>query len=353
MQGTVKGLTSEQLYGLNAPIILGNTYHLGHRPGPEILQQIGGLHKFMNWNRNILTDSGGFQMVSLLKLAEITEEGVLFESPHDGSKLLLTPEKSIQIQNIIGADIMMALDDVVSSTITGPRVEEAMYRTIRWIDRCIKAHQRPHDQNLFGIIQGGLDPRLRDICLEEFNKRDLPGFAIGGLSGGESKDDFWKIVTQCTAKLPQNKPRYLMGVGFPVDLVVCIALGVDMFDCVYPTRTARFGTALVPSGLMNLKLTNYANDFKPVDETCQCYTCLHYTRAYLHSISRGDSMCGVLLSYHNIAYQLRLMSQARQSIIDAKFPEFVISFMLQQFPKRDYPAWVLDALTSVDIHLPK
>jgi len=247
---------------------------------------------------------------------------------------------------------MMALDDVVSSTTTGPRVEEAMYRTLRWIDRCIKAHQRPHDQNLFGIIQGGLDPRLRDICLDEFNKRDLPGFAIGGLSGGESKDDFWRIVTQCTSKLPQNKPRYLMGVGFPVDLVVCIALGVDMFDCVYPTRTARFGTALVPSGLMNLKLTNFANDFRPVDETCQCYTCLHYTRAYLHTISRGESLCGVLLSCHNIAYLLRLMSQARQSIINSQFKEFVISFMLLQFPKRDYPKWVLESLSSVDIILP-
>jgi len=245
----------------------------------------------------------------------------------------------------------MALDDVVSSTVTGPRVEEAMYRTVRWIDRCIKAHKRPHDQNLFGIIQGGLEPKISDICLKEFNKRDLPGFAIGGLSGGESKDDFWKIVSQCTSKLPPNKPRYLMGVGFPVDLVVCVALGVDMFDCVYPTRTARFGTALAPSGLLNLKGTVFANDFRPVDETCSCYTCIHYSRSYLHFISRGESLCGVLLSYHNIAYQSRLMSQARQSIIDGKFTEFVVSFMENQFPKKDYPTWVTDALSSVNIHL--
>uniref|UniRef100_A0A6B2L6N0 Queuine tRNA-ribosyltransferase catalytic subunit 1 n=1 Tax=Arcella intermedia TaxID=1963864 RepID=A0A6B2L6N0_9EUKA len=350
-QGTVKGLTCEQLGNIKAPIILGNTYHLGHRPGPEVMKTMGGLHKFMNWKGNILTDSGGFQMVSLLKLAEITEEGVTFESPHDGSKLLLTPEKSMEIQNAIGADIMMALDDVVSSKISGPRVEEAMYRTIRWIDRCIKAHQRPNEQNLFGIIQGGLDPALRVICLDEFKKRNLPGYAIGGLSGGESKDEFWKIVSQCTDHLPANKPRYLMGVGFPVDIVVCIALGVDMFDCVYPTRTARFGTALVPTGVMNLKLTLYANDFRPVDEDCDCLTCKNYTRAFLHVKSRGDTLCGMLLSYHNITYLLRLMKQARQSIIDQKFVEFVQQFMLKQFPKKDYPSWVTDALGSVHITL--
>eukprot|EP00494_Astrolonche_serrata_P024501 UN24760 len=205
----------------------------------------------MNWDRNILTDSGGFQMVSLLELAEFSEEGVRFQDPMDGTELLLTPEKSIQFQNEIGSDIMMALDDVVPSTANNyERFKIATHRTIRWIDRCIKAHKKPDKQNLFGIIQGGLDEKLRDHCLDEFIKRsdDLPGYAIGGLAGGESKDDFIRVVYQCTSKLPKNKPRYCMGIGFPLDLVVCSALGVDMFDCVYPCRTARFGTALIPEG---------------------------------------------------------------------------------------------------------
>ncbi|KAJ1973194.1 Queuine tRNA-ribosyltransferase catalytic subunit 1, partial [Dimargaris cristalligena] len=191
-QGTMKGLTTDQLRTLDCHVILGNTYHLGHRPGPEILDQAGGLHNFMDWDRGLLTDSGGFQMVSLLKLAEITEAGVQFESPHDGSMMLLTPEKSMELQNSIGADIMMQLDDVVSSLTTGPRVEEAMHRSIRWLDRCIKAHRFPERQNLFPIIQGGLDPDLRRACLAEMIRRDAPGYAIGGLSGGEEKDQFWR-----------------------------------------------------------------------------------------------------------------------------------------------------------------
>ncbi|XP_020612439.1 queuine tRNA-ribosyltransferase catalytic subunit 1-like isoform X2 [Orbicella faveolata] len=240
-QGTMKGLTSKQLTELDCQIILGNTYHLGMRPGTEILEKAGGLHGFMNWKRALLTDSGGFQMVSLLKLAEITEEGVKFQSPHDGQEMLLTPEKSTEIQNSIGADIIMQLDDVVSSTTTGPRVEEAMLRSIRWLDRCIAAHARPTEQNLFAIIQGGLDPELRKTCVKEMVKRNTPGIAIGGLSGGEEKSLFCKTVTLCTDLLPKSKPRYLMGVGYAVDLVVCCALGVDMFDCVYPTRTAVSG----------------------------------------------------------------------------------------------------------------
>ena len=234
----VKGLTVEEMEALEVPLILGNTYHLALRPTTELLDDCGGLHKFMGWRRAMLTDSGGFQMVSLLKLANITEEGVTFQSPSDGSKMLLTPEKSIQLQNEIGADIMMALDDVVSSTTPSrERVEEAMHRTLRWIDRCIGAHSRPSDQNLFGIVQGGLDLELRGQCCDELVKRDLPGYAIGGLSGGEAKDEFWQVVHHCAQRLPANKPRYCMGVGYPVDLVVCVALGVDMFDCVYPART--------------------------------------------------------------------------------------------------------------------
>lgn len=237
-QGTMKGLFVDQLLNLDCQIILANTYHLGLRPGIDTLEKAGGLHKFMNWPRALLTDSGGFQMVSLLKLAEITENGVKFESPFDQKITMLTPEHSIEIQNAIGADIMMQLDDVVKTTTTGPRVEEAMERTIRWLDRSLEAHKRVDEQNLFPIVQGGLQPELRKVCAEELTKRDVNGFAVGGLSGGESKDDFWAVVNLCTDMLPREKPKYLMGVGFASDLVVCVALGIDMFDCVFPTRTA-------------------------------------------------------------------------------------------------------------------
>lgn len=211
-QGTLKGILPDQLISLNCQILLGNTYHLGLRPGTEVLKKVGGLHKFMGWPRNILTDSGGFQMVSLLDLAEITEEGVKFRSPYDESnECMLTPEHSIGIQNVIGADIIMQLDDVVKTTTTGPRVEEAMNRTIRWIDRCLEANERDHDQNIFPIVQGGLNPELRKQCVEHLTKRAVRGFAVGGLSGGESKDDFWRTVHVCTDLLPDDKPRYLMG----------------------------------------------------------------------------------------------------------------------------------------------
>nr|CAD7257307.1 unnamed protein product [Timema shepardi]CAD7568065.1 unnamed protein product [Timema californicum] len=237
-QGTLKGLLPDQLENLNCQIILGNTYHLGTRPGAALIKKAGGLHKFMSWKRALLTDSGGFQMVSLLKLAEITEKGVKFQSPYNGSEVMLTPEHSIEIQNNIGADIVMQLDDVVRTTITGPRVEEAMHRTTRWLDRCLKAHKNPETQNIFPIVQGGLNFELRTQSALQLTKREVNGFAIGGLSGGESKDDFWKMVHLSTDILPEQKPRYLMGVGFAADLVVCCALGVDMFDCVFPTRTA-------------------------------------------------------------------------------------------------------------------
>jgi len=343
---------SSQIEEYGAMIILGNTYHLGNRPGGDMIEELGGLHSFMNWKNNILTDSGGFQMVSLLKLAEITEEGVRFESPHDGSQLLLTPEMSIHLQNQLGSDIMMALDDVVSSQTVGPRVEEAMHRTIRWIDRCITAHANPQKQNLFGIVQGGLDPNLRKICAEELIKRDLPGYAIGGLSGGESKDLFWKIVSLCTDILPENKPRYLMGVGYPVDMVTCVALGVDMFDCVYPTRTARFGTALVDEGVLILKLQRFEFDYDPIDKDCSCSTCKNYNRSFIHQ-QFNLQLGGQLITIHNIAYQLNLMKRVRQSIIEGTFENFVQSFMLKQFPEKNYPTWVEDALNSVNIKLIK
>ncbi|KAG6508210.1 hypothetical protein ZIOFF_033582 [Zingiber officinale] len=395
--GTIKGLTNIQLEEIGCQLILGNTYHLALRPGAELIDELGGLHKFMNWKRALLTDSGGFQMVSLLHLADITEQGVTFQSPVDGKPMLLTPEESIQIQNKIGADIIMALDDVVKTTITGPRIEEAMYRTLRWIDRCISetvgtynwaAHKRPDVQNLFGIVQGGLDPVLRDICVRGLVDRDLPGYikqymlkenireptilmnilvimssmkanltsywdsyAIGGLVGGEDKDSFWRVVAQCTASLPEDKPRYVMGVGYPLDIVVCSALGADMYDCVYPTRTARFGTALVPEGILKLKNRAMANDERPIDLTCSCMVCKNYTRAYLHGLVTKDAMGSQLLSYHNLSYMMRLSKNLHTSIVEGRFPEFVRGFLQTQFPRGDVPEWVCNAMevAGVDI----
>lgn len=356
-QATIKGLAPIQLhddatYGIDAQVVLANTYHLALRPGGEVVRQLGGIHEFMQWPRGVLTDSGGFQMVSLLKFSEVGEDGVRFQSPVDGSEMLLTPEKSIQIQNDIGADVIMALDDVVSSTTTGKRVEEACWRTLRWIDRCVDAHEKKDSQNLFGIVQGGLDMRLRKICCEGLVEKDLPGYAIGGLSGGEDKDTFWRVVDLCMSVLPTDKPRYCMGVGYPEDLVICVMLGADMFDCVYPARTARFGTALVPSGLLKLRQSSMAKDFRPVDDTCSCYTCKNYTRAYLHILSPKDGSVGAqLLTLHNLAYLTKLMRRARSAIIDGNFPWFVSDFMLKRYPNRDYPVWIRNATSKAGINL--
>jgi len=350
-QGTMKGLTTEELKHLDVQILLANTYHLGMRPGQEVLDKMDRLHKFMDWDRAMLTDSGGFQMVSLIELSEVTEEGVQFKSPYNNTNILLTPEKSMEIQNSIGADIMMQLDDVVDVKVTGPRVTEAMYRSIRWLDRCIEGHHRKEHQNLFPIIQGGLDLNLRTICIEEMTKRDVPGFAIGGLSGGEEKDEFWKVVHHCTGLLPKNKPVYVMGVGYALDLVVCSALGADMFDCVYPTRTARFGTALVPSGQLHLKSNIYASDFSPIDKNCSCTTCKKYTRAFVHSLVGKESVACHMVTVHNISYQMNLMSTLRESIVQNRFEGFVQDFMLTLYPDKNYPSWSVDAFKAVNIEL--
>ncbi|XP_025152539.1 queuine tRNA-ribosyltransferase catalytic subunit isoform X2 [Harpegnathos saltator] len=315
-QGTLKGLLPQQLEQLDCQIILGNTYHLGNRP-----------------------------------LAEITEEGVKFKSPYNESECMLTPEHSIQIQNTIGADIIMQLDDVVKSTITGPRVEEAMHRTTRWFDRCLSAHERPNEQSIFPIVQGGLDPKLRSESACQLIQRDVNGYAVGGLSGGESKDDFWRMVHLSTDILPKNKPRYLMGVGFAVDLVVCCALGIDMYDCVFPTRTARFGCALTRTGQLNLRKAQYSRDLKPIDELCECSTCKTYTRAYLHQIVTIETVSCHLLTVHNIAFQMRLMRDIRESIKEQKFPKFIQDYMLTVYPNKDYPTWIVKALEAVNVTL--
>ncbi|KAK9375684.1 tRNA-guanine(15) transglycosylase-like protein [Lipomyces chichibuensis] len=359
-QASLKGLTPEQLEDLGCKICLNNTYHLGLKPGKDVLDAIGGAHKLQSWSRNILTDSGGFQMVSLLKLATITEEGVRFLSPHDGAPMLLTPEHSIELQNSIGSDIIMQLDDVVHTLTTGPRVEEAMHRSIRWLDRCIAANKNPERQNLFAIIQGGLDLDLRRTCCIEMANRNTPGIAIGGLSGGEAKEQFCKVVSYCTDLLPRNKPIYTMGVGYAEDMLVSVALGVDLFDCVYPTRTARFGNAITAKGVLNLRNKCFATDYGPVEEDCTCPICtpksnggMGITRSLIHHLAAKETSGAHMLTLHNVHYQLNLMRAARQAIIRDEFPSFIKDFFatLHGGNKEKFPQWAVDALRTVNIDL--
>nr|XP_035952850.1 queuine tRNA-ribosyltransferase catalytic subunit 1 isoform X1 [Halichoerus grypus] len=389
-QATMKGITAEQLDSLGCRICLGNTYHLGLRPGPELIQKAHGLHGFMNWPHNLLTDSGGFQMVSLVSLSEVTEEGVRFRSPYDGEETLLSPEKSVEIQNALGSDIIMQLDDVVSSTVTGPRVEEAMYRALLQVSplagpmHCSPSAARQAKplchhpgwarRGSPGHLPRRVCPGLGRVCPgaaeeeayflspsdpspcpvpPEMTKRDVPGFAIGGLSGGESKGQFWRMVALSTSRLPKDKPRYLMGVGYATDLVVCVALGCDMFDCVFPTRTARFGSALVPTGNLQLKKKQYEKDFRPIDSNCACPTCQKHSRAFLHALLHSDNTAALHhLTVHNIAYQLQLMSAVRASIVEKRFPDFVRDFMGTMYGDPTLcPTWATEALASVGITL--
>ncbi|KAF5325987.1 hypothetical protein D9611_000245 [Ephemerocybe angulata] len=356
-QAAIKGLTPQQVDSLGITLILNNTYHLNLRPGLEVLNEAGGAHKFQGWNGNLLTDSGGFQLVSLSKFTTITEEGALFASPFTGEPTMLTPEESMNIQHTIGADIIMQLDDVVSSLTTGSRVEEAMHRSVRWLDRCIAQHEKSgknDTQNLFAIVQGGLDPVLRDKCLEEMiSRRDrVAGYAIGGLSGGEEKDIFWRVIKQCADKLPEDRPRYSMGIGFAEDLMVCVALGVDMADCVFPTRTARFGVALTHNGPLNLKLKKHANDFSPIDETCPCPTCTSkMSRAMLNHTITHETSAAHAVTLHNLVFQAQIMGRAREAIINGTFPDYLRSFFAQYFGDAGYPEWCVNALRSVGVDL--
>ncbi|TFK75401.1 tRNA-guanine transglycosylase [Pluteus cervinus] len=356
-QAAIKGLTAEQVDSLGVSLLLNNTYHLNLRPGLQVLNEAGGAHKFQGWQRNLLTDSGGFQLVSLSKFTTITEEGALFSSPFTGEPTMLTPEESILIQHTIGADIIMQLDDVVSSLTVGPRVEEAMERSVRWLDRCIARHEasgKTTTQNLFAIIQGGLDPVLRDKCLDEMTKRKdgVAGYAIGGLSGGEEKDIFWKIIKQCAEKLPEDRPRYSMGIGFAEDLLVCVALGVDMADCVFPTRTARFGVALTHGGPINLRLSKHAVDLNPIDPDCPCPTCKDGTsRAILHHTVTHETSAAHALTLHNITFQAQVMGRARTAIMEGTFPEYLLSFFKQYFGDNGYPEWCVNALRTVGVDL--
>ena len=300
-------------------------------------------------------------MVSLLKLAQVTEDGVRFLSPHDGTPMLLTPEHSISLQNTIHSDIIMQLDDVIATTSPEhERMETAMHRSIRWLDRCIAAHRKPDTQNLFCIIQGGLDLDLRRQCCKAMAARDTPGIAIGGLSGGEDKASYCKVVDCCTGLLPQNKPRYVMGVGYPEDLVVSVALGADMFDCVWPTRTARFGNAITTVGNLNLRHSAFANDFGPIEEGCECTCCrteddggLGVTRAYIHHVASKETVGAHLLTMHNVHQQLSLMARVRAAIVTDRYPEFLKDFFAKQNAGdvTKAPLWAVTALREVGVNL--
>lgn len=298
-------------------------------------------------------------MVSLLNLATITEQGVEFLSPHDGSPMLLTPEHSISLQNTIGSDIMMQLDDVLVTTSPDKaRMREAMERSVRWLDRCIMAHKNPDRQNLFCIIQGGLDLDMRRECAKEMIARDTPGVAIGGLSGGEAKADYCRVVEACTALLPDLKPRYVMGIGYPEDLVVSVALGADMFDCVWPTRTARFGNAITKNGMLNMRNQKFATDFGPIEDGCGCMCCrtgeggMGITRAFVHHNASKETVSAHLLTIHNVWYQLNLMREIRQAVVEDQFPAYVRQFFANLYDdKKDYPEWAIESLKKVKIDL--
>jgi queuine tRNA-ribosyltransferase len=319
-QATVKTLTPEHLKGLNASLVLSNTYHLYLRPGDELVRDMGGLHNFMQWPNPMLTDSGGFQVFSLSSIRKIDEDGVTFRSHIDGSSHRFTPERSIQIQNNLGADIIMAFDECADPN-DAAYIKKAMERTHRWAERSLNAHSRP-DQALFGIVQGGVDPDLRAQSAEFIASLPFPGIAIGGLSVGETKDEMYGTLDVVTPLLPENKPRYLMGVGTPEDLIHGVLRGVDIFDCVLPTRLARHHAAFSSQGRLNLMNANFARDPNPIDETCDCYTCRTFTRAYIrHLIAAREYLAGMLISIHNLRALIRLMEEIRVYIADGTFVE--------------------------------
>ena len=319
---TVKGITPQQLKDANAQMILANTYHLHLQPGEEIIKEAGGLHRFMAWSQPILTDSGGFQVFSLSELRTITETGVTFRSPRDGSIIEITPERSLQIQNALGADVIMAFDECPPAHATKEQVREATERSYRWLQRCVKAHQNPQTQALFGIVQGGIHLDLREIAVRQLVELDLPGYAIGGVSVGEAPELIDTTVKHTAPLLPANKPRYLMGVGTYREMVRAIASGIDLFDCVIPTRFGRHGTALVNGERINIKNAQYKRDYRPLDDTCSCYACQNFSRAYLNHLVRSREMLGyIMLSLHNITELIHFTQKIRASILSDRFAE--------------------------------
>lgn len=314
-QATVKSMDQDDLKDMNAQIILSNAYHLYLRPGMDIIEQAGGLHKFMNWDRPILTDSGGFQVFSLNDLRKINEDGVEFRSHLDGSKHFMTPEKSMWIQNTIGSDIMMAFDECAPADADYNYTKNSMEMTSRWAERSLKAHKNPDTQALFGIVQGGMFNDLRAQSAKDLVSMDFPGYAIGGLSVGESKKTMFNILDTTTGLLPTNKPRYLMGVGSVDALIEGVMRGIDMFDCVLQTRIARNGTALTSQGKVVVRNATYATDFTPLDPECDCHVCKNYTKAYIRHLIKSNEILGArLLTYHNLYFTLSLMDKVRKAI---------------------------------------
>ena len=328
-QATVKAMTKEELETIHSQIILGNTYHLYLRPGDKLVNDFGGLHKFMNWDKPILTDSGGFQVFSLGELRKIKEEGVHFRSHLDGAKHFLSPEKSIEIQNNLGSDIMMVLDECPPGMSSREYLIPSIERTTRWAKRCVDANKNKDRQGLFAIVQGGIYEDLRDKSFEELSKYDddFSGYAVGGLAVGEPREDMYRILHYSTPKLPENKPRYLMGVGEPLDMLEAVESGIDMMDCVHPTRIGRHGTVFTKYGRLVIKNQSYYRDDRPLDE-CDCYVCKNYTRAYIRHLFKAEEILGQrLATYHNLHFLIKLMDGARKAIKEGKFKEYKEEFI--------------------------
>jgi len=326
-QATVKTMTPEELEEVGTQIILSNTYHLYLRPGHHLVAEAGGLHRFMHWEHPILTDSGGFQVFSLSELNQVGEDGVVFRSHLDGSKHFFSPEKVIEIEMALGADIAMAFDQCLAYPATFEEAERALNRTTNWARRSKEAHHRD-DQALFGIIQGSVYPELRRQSAREITALDLPGYGIGGLSVGEPKPLMYEMLETTIPLMPKDRPRYLMGVGSPDCLLEGVKRGVDMFDCVLPTRIARNGTVLTPRGKLVVRNAQYARDFRPIDEHCGCYTCRNYSRAYLRHLLKADEILGVrLTTIHNLYFLQKLMEEIRQALQDDRFLEYASEFL--------------------------
>ncbi|MBF1102260.1 MAG: tRNA guanosine(34) transglycosylase Tgt [Solobacterium sp.] len=322
-QATVKFVSPEELKDLGSGVVLANTYHLWLRPGEDIVDQAGGVQKFMNYKGPMLTDSGGFQVFSLADQRKITEEGVTFKNSLNGDTLFLSPEKSIQIQNKIGADIIMSFDECIPYPATREYVEKSTERTLRWALRGKQAHSRPEEQALFGIVQGGDYEDLRKYCAEKLIEMDFPGYAIGGTSVGEDKETMYRMVKWASDALPFDKPRYLMGVGAVNDLLEAVSRNIDMCDCVLPTRIARHGTLMTSEGRISIRKAIYKNDFTPLDPECDCYTCRNYTKAYLNHLQRTNEGFGTrLMSIHNLRFLVKLMEDARKAIKEDRFNDF-------------------------------
>ena len=333
-KATVKAMTPEELKECGTQVVLGNTYHLHLRPGEKLVQKMGGLHKFMNWHGPILTDSGGFQVFSLSGLRKMSEEGVEFRSHLDGSKYFISPEKSMEIQMDLGSDIIMAFDECLGYPATDEQIKKSMDLTYRWLVRSHKAMQRP-ESLLFGIVQGGLSLEHRKYSLEQVTSVDLPGYALGGFSIGEPIHLMHELMPKIAPLLPENKPRYLMGVGTPLDLILSIDAGIDMFDCVMPTRVARNGTLFTWQGKVSIKRQEYKEDSGPLDPECDCYTCKNYSRAYLrHLFLSGEILGSRLNTIHNLHFYMSIMAKARQALDEGKWEEYR-DFCLTRFIKSD------------------